>query len=79
MQEPLISIRKPLTSILRHKYAGPTVPRRSLFDNAWNRVRSHSESMMGEMGVGTHEAKHWHRRAYGGVVSLALRLHVLNQ
>jgi hypothetical protein len=25
--------------------------------------------MMGEIGVGTHEAKHWHRRAYGGIVS----------
>ena len=55
--------------MLRHKYSRPTILHRSLFDNAWNRVRGYSESMTGDIGVGTHEAQHWHRRAYGGIVS----------
>jgi hypothetical protein len=29
-----------------------------------------------EIGVGTHEAKHWHRRAYGGIVSLAYQFYL---
>ncbi|KAK7057406.1 hypothetical protein R3P38DRAFT_2840776 [Favolaschia claudopus] len=41
-------------------------PDASLYDNAWNRVRSYSGSNV-EQGVGLHEAKHWHRRAYGGL------------
>ncbi|KAJ7251786.1 hypothetical protein B0H12DRAFT_1118885 [Mycena haematopus] len=44
-------------------------PDSSLYDNAWNRVRSYSGSAV-EQGVGTHEAKHWHRRAYGGLGEL---------
>ncbi|KAK0438702.1 uncharacterized protein EV420DRAFT_1644631 [Desarmillaria tabescens] len=39
---------------------------RHLFDNAWNRVRDFS-SNSGGLGVGIHEARHWHSRAYGGL------------
>ena len=28
--------------------------------------------MTGGIGVGSHEAKHWHRRAYGGIVNFPL-------
>jgi hypothetical protein len=50
-----------------------TVSTRSLFDHAWNRVRDFTGmGAMDRMGVGMHEARHWHRRAYGGVVSLKL-------
>lgn len=69
--ELLISIREHLSSMLRHKLSTPAGLYSSLFDNAWNRVRSYSESMSGGFGVGTHEARHWHRRAYGGIVSFA--------
>ncbi|KAJ7287366.1 hypothetical protein C8J57DRAFT_584021 [Mycena rebaudengoi] len=41
-------------------------PDLSLYDNAWNRVRQSSL----EQGVGMHEAKIWHRRAYGGLGEL---------
>jgi hypothetical protein len=75
MQEVMISIRKH-RSLLRHKSSTPTILHRSLFDNAWNRVRGYSESMTGGIGVGTHEAKHWHRRAYGGIVSFPSRFHL---
>ncbi|KAF7362066.1 hypothetical protein MVEN_00552200 [Mycena venus] len=44
-------------------------PDSSLYDHAWNRVRSYSGSAV-EQGVGMHEAKHWHRRAYGGLGEL---------
>ncbi|KAJ7874697.1 hypothetical protein B0H14DRAFT_2717183 [Mycena olivaceomarginata] len=44
-------------------------PDPSLFDHAFNRVRSYSGSAT-EQGVGMHEAKHWHRRAYGGLGEL---------
>lgn len=66
----LISIRERhlRPTMFHRKSSKPTVLHRSLFDNAWNRVRGYSESMAGEIGVGTHEAKHWHRRAYGGIV-----------
>ena len=32
-------------------------------------MRNYSGSGGGDMGVGMNEAKHWHRRAYGGLVS----------
>lgn len=38
-----------------------------LFDHAWNRVREYGGAPAGGMGVGLHEARHWHRRAYGAV------------
>ncbi|KAJ6497873.1 hypothetical protein C8R45DRAFT_984522 [Mycena sanguinolenta] len=44
-------------------------PDSSLYNNAWNRVRSYSGSAV-DNGVGMHEAKHWHRRAYGGLGEL---------
>ncbi|KAJ6558555.1 hypothetical protein DFH09DRAFT_533930 [Mycena vulgaris] len=44
-------------------------PEPSLYDHAWNRVRQYSGSQL-EQGVGMHEAKHWHRRAYGGLGEL---------
>ncbi|KAF8891708.1 hypothetical protein BD779DRAFT_1512588 [Infundibulicybe gibba] len=40
----------------------------SLFDHAWNRVRDYSGAA--GAGVGLHEARHWHRRAYGGLGEL---------
>lgn len=43
---------------------------RYLFDHAWNRVREYGGAPAGGMGVGLHEARHWHRRAYGGLVSM---------
>jgi hypothetical protein len=43
-------------------------PFRSLYNHAWNRVRNYSGGGS-EMGVGLNEAKHWHRRVYGGLVS----------
>jgi hypothetical protein len=47
-------------------------PVRSLYNHAWNRVRDYSglggETSLG-FGVGMNEARHWHRRAYGGLVS----------
>lgn len=50
-----------------------SVSTRSLFDHAWNRVRDFTGiGGMERIGVGMHEARHWHRRAYGGVVSLTL-------
>ncbi|KAJ7675113.1 hypothetical protein B0H17DRAFT_1081840 [Mycena rosella] len=46
-------------------------PDSSLYDHAWNRVRQYSGSSMEQgPGVGMHEAKHWHRRAYGGLGEL---------
>ncbi|KAJ3518108.1 hypothetical protein NLJ89_g53 [Agrocybe chaxingu] len=36
-----------------------------LFDHAWNRVREYGGAPAGGIGVGLHEARHWHRRAYG--------------
>ncbi|KDR75380.1 hypothetical protein GALMADRAFT_249426 [Galerina marginata CBS 339.88] len=38
-----------------------------LFDHAWNRVREYGGAPAGGMGVGLHEARHWHRRAYGAM------------
>jgi hypothetical protein len=40
-------------------------PDMSLYDHAWNRVRNYSGS--GGLGIGQNEARHWHRRAYGGL------------
>ncbi|KAL0956120.1 hypothetical protein HGRIS_002287 [Hohenbuehelia grisea] len=45
-------------------------PDSSLFDHAWNRVRNFSDGVS-NFGVGLHEARHWHRRAYGGLGELA--------
>ncbi|CAK5281364.1 unnamed protein product [Mycena citricolor] len=42
-------------------------PETSMYDHAWGRVRSHAGSAL-ELGVGKHEARHWHRRAYGGLM-----------
>lgn len=47
---------------------------RSLFDHAWNRVRDYGPSTNDSGGVGMHEARHWHRRAYGGMVGGLPRL-----
>jgi len=45
-------------------------PDLSLYHHAWNRVRDYSglggETSLG-FGVGMNEARHWHRRAYGGL------------
>jgi hypothetical protein len=38
----------------------------SIYDNTWDRVSAPGASTL---GVGFHEARHWHRRAYGGLVS----------
>lgn len=43
---------------------------RYLFDHAWNRVREYGGAPAGGMGVGLHEARHWHRRAYGAMVNI---------
>ncbi|EFI28189.1 hypothetical protein CC1G_14216 [Coprinopsis cinerea okayama7 len=43
----------------------------SLFNHAWDRVRQFDAATAGGLGVGIHEAKHWHRRAYGGMPELA--------
>jgi len=40
-------------------------PDLSLYHHAWDRVRNYSN--VGDMGVGLNEARHWHRRAYGGL------------
>lgn len=39
----------------------------SMYNHAMTRMRDYSGQ--GGMGVGMHEARHWHRRAYGGLVS----------
>lgn len=46
---------------------------RSLFDSAWNRVRDYNYSNYRDHsgGVGIHEARHWHSRAYGGMVCIS--------
>jgi len=41
-------------------------PDLSLYNHAWDRVRNYSGAG-GDMGVGSNEARHWHRRAYGGL------------
>jgi len=43
---------------------------RMLFNHAWNTVRDHSGAHQNGIGPGVsmNEAKHWHRRAYGGIV-----------
>ncbi|RDB25311.1 hypothetical protein Hypma_008059 [Hypsizygus marmoreus] len=46
----------------------------SLFDHAWNRVRDYSGSSIPGVGVGLHEARHWHRLAYGGIGELSRML-----
>ncbi|KAJ6495579.1 hypothetical protein C8R47DRAFT_1115608 [Mycena vitilis] len=46
-------------------------PESSLYDHAWNGVRQYSGSPM-DQGVGMHEARHWHKRAYGGLGELGL-------
>lgn len=44
-------------------------PFRSLYNNAWNRVRDYPDIDGPGFGVGLNEARHWHSRAYGGLVS----------
>ncbi|KAF7298172.1 hypothetical protein HMN09_01039000 [Mycena chlorophos] len=44
-------------------------PDPSLYDHAWNNVRQYSGSSS-ELGVGVHEAKVHHKRAYGGLGDL---------
>ncbi|KAF7321503.1 hypothetical protein MKEN_00671100 [Mycena kentingensis (nom. inval.)] len=47
-------------------HAGPN-PDPSMYQNAWGSVRQYASGVDGEQqGVGAHEAKHWHKRAYGG-------------
>ncbi|KAF8813651.1 hypothetical protein BYT27DRAFT_7180403 [Phlegmacium glaucopus] len=43
-----------------------------LFDHAWNRVREYGGAPAGGMGVGLHEARLWHRRAYAGLHEISL-------
>ncbi|KAF8659213.1 hypothetical protein AX16_001874 [Volvariella volvacea WC 439] len=43
---------------------------RALFDHAWARVRDYTSVVPTGPGVGLHEAKVWHRRAYGGLGEL---------
>jgi len=38
----------------------------SLFNHAFNRIHEYAGGSFGP-GVGMHEARHWHRRAYGGL------------
>jgi hypothetical protein len=42
--------------------------RRSLFNHAFDRIHGYAGGSFGP-GVGMHEARHWHRKAYGGLVS----------
>ncbi|ESK92952.1 hypothetical protein Moror_9025 [Moniliophthora roreri MCA 2997] len=50
-------------------------PDLSLYDHAWNRVRDIRDYRpSGSFGVGIHEARHWHQRAYGGLGHLAQML-----
>lgn len=51
---------------------------RYLFDHAWNRVREYGGAPAGGIGVGLHEARHWHRRAYGGLVRMLFYLVLSN-
>jgi len=48
-------------------------PDLSLYNHAWNRVRNYSGAG-GDLGVGLNEARHWHRRAYGGLGNAAQML-----
>ncbi|KAJ2913478.1 hypothetical protein MD484_g6946, partial [Candolleomyces efflorescens] len=50
----------------------PTGHDPSLFNHAWDRVRHFDMANTGGLGVGIHEARHWHRRAYGGMNELSL-------
>ncbi|KAF9071039.1 hypothetical protein BDP27DRAFT_1322680 [Rhodocollybia butyracea] len=44
---------------------------RALFDSAWNGVRDYNYSNYRDYsGIGIHEARHWHSRAYGGMGEL---------
>ncbi|KIK67034.1 hypothetical protein GYMLUDRAFT_37063 [Collybiopsis luxurians FD-317 M1] len=47
-------------------------PDPSLFNSAWNRVRDYNYSNYRDYpgGVGIHEARHWHSRAFGGLGEL---------
>ncbi|KAK7035255.1 hypothetical protein VNI00_012022 [Paramarasmius palmivorus] len=48
---------------------------RSLYDHAWNRVRDFRDySTSNAFGVGIHEARHWHQKAYGGLGHLGQML-----
>ena len=42
---------------------------RALFDHAWRYVRENRGRGSGYLGVGMHEARRYHRRAYGSMVS----------
>jgi len=44
----------------------PMRPTSSLFHNAWNTVRHRGDYP----GVGMHESRYWHNRAYGGYSDL---------
>ncbi|TEB37535.1 hypothetical protein FA13DRAFT_1752283 [Coprinellus micaceus] len=44
----------------------------ALFQHAWDRVRQFDMSTASGLGVGIHEARHWHRRAYGGMNELSV-------
>jgi hypothetical protein len=60
--DPLVLSPMGYITKLAHSY-------RSLFDHAWNAVRDYRDyDSSGAIGVGVHEARHWHRRAYGGLV-----------
>ncbi|KAF8908808.1 hypothetical protein CPB85DRAFT_1308804 [Mucidula mucida] len=46
-------------------------PDPDLYGHAWNRVRDFRDyTSAAGLGVGIHEARHWHRRAYGGLAEL---------
>lgn len=62
------SVSIPMKSILK---SNSTLSTSYLFDHAWSRVRDHASA---NLGVGYHEARHWHRRAYGGIVCHPVRM-----
>ena len=47
---------------------------RDAYNYAWSRVRDRAA-----VGFGKDEARLWHRRVYGGLVSLFLRLRALEE
>ncbi|KAF7315341.1 hypothetical protein MIND_00048700 [Mycena indigotica] len=44
-------------------------PNPSVYEHAWGNVRQYTGAPL-DIGVGAHEAKHWHKRAYGGLSDL---------
>jgi hypothetical protein len=76
-QTPLIPVVEPTFSP-SYTYSYPTLSsrshpkrHRSLFNHAFNRIHEYTGGSFGP-GVGMHEARHWHRRAYGGLVSVSI-------